>query len=166
MVYRPKEPARAPLHARPRSGQRKSVDSRGGRPRSNAQNRLRQVVWHIPWYGFRTQARLAQDSGVSPSAISRIMRGKAQPTLPVAQRLTDALSRRLNLLIDLRDVFSPDGTYPTPSVCHLTRCPSCLPPTAYDETDNLRPEFQSSRAGQWGVSPGAQTPTGTGKGGE
>jgi len=166
MVHRRREQARAPISKINATGRREAVAPPGNHSKPRPQNRLRQIVWHIPWYGFRTQARLAQDSGVSPSAISRIMRGKAQPTLPVAQRLTDALSRRLNLLIDLRDVFSPDGTYPTPSVCHLTRCPSCLPPTAYDETDNLRPEFQSSRAGQWGVSPGAQTPTGTGKGGE
>jgi len=158
MVYRPKEPARAPLQKRPRSGQNKSLGSRSGRPRSKAQNRLRQIVWHIPWYGFRTQTRLAEDSGVSQAAISRMMRGLTQPTLPVAQRVTDALSRRLNLPIELRDVFSPDGTYPTPSVCHLTRCSSCLPPTAYDESNRLKPEFRSSKANQWGISPAAVLP--------
>ena len=166
MVYRPVEPARAPIHKRPRSGQRNAIEAPGGRPRSKAQNRLRQIVWHIPWYGFRTQTRLAEDSGVSQAAISRMMRGLTQPTLPVAQRVTEALSRRLNIPIELRDVFSPDGTYPTPSVCHLTQCPSCLPPTAYDESHRLKPEFRGSNASEWGVSPAANLPSRGWKGGE
>jgi DNA-binding XRE family transcriptional regulator len=107
-------------------------------------NRVREILWHIPWYGFKTQARLAQDSGVSPAAISRLIRGESQPSLVVALHVTQALSRRLGRHLDVSEVFSLDGTYPTPSVCHLTGCGNCLPPVAYDEAEELRPFYAGS----------------------
>lgn len=111
-------------------------------------SRLRQILWHVPWYGFRTQARLAEDSGVSASAISRMMRGESQPSLQNAISVTAAISRRLGRALDLREVFSTDGLYPTPSVCQLVGC-HCLPPNAYDEDDNLKTEFLDVRPGEW-----------------
>ena len=112
-------------------------------------NRVREILWHIPWYGFKTQARLAQDSGVSPAAISRLIRGESQPSLAVALRLTGALSKRLGRILDVGEVFSLDGSYPTPSVCHLTNCRNCLPPNYYDEQDEVKPFYRGVKAGQW-----------------
>ena len=123
-----------------------------------AHNRVHAVLLHVPWYGFRPQARLSRDSGVSPSAVSRLIRGKAQPSLTVALAITRALSLRLGKPLDVLDVFSLDGSYPTPSVCHLTGCRSCLPPEAYDGSDSLRPEYQGARAGDWSLSPLALSP--------
>lgn len=114
-------------------------------------HRLREILWHIPWYGFKTQARLAQDSGVSPAAISRLIRGESQPSLLIALRLTQALSRRLGRPLDIGEVFSLDGIYPTPSVCELTGCRRCLPPSAYDQADQIRPEYKAVQAGQWSM---------------
>jgi transcriptional regulator with XRE-family HTH domain len=114
-------------------------------------HRVREVLWHIPWYGFKTQARLAQDSGVSPAAISRLLRGESQPSLLIALRLVRALSRRLGRPLDVGEVFSLDGTYPTPSVCRLTGCRNCLPPPAYDGDERLLPDFRGVPAGAWSL---------------
>lgn len=88
-------------------------------------NRVAPIAAHIPWYGFRMQARLARDAGVSASALSRLLRGRVQPSLPVCWRITQALARRLGHPLDLSEVFSRDGTYPTPSVCALVGCRGC-----------------------------------------
>lgn len=116
-------------------------------------NRVREVLWHIPWYAFKTQARLAQDSGVSPAAISRLIRGESQPSLVVALHVTQALSRRLGRPLDVNEVFSLDGTYPTPSVCHLSGCHNCLPEHFYDEQEQIKPAFQGVAAGSWSMAP-------------
>jgi transcriptional regulator with XRE-family HTH domain len=125
---------------------------------TNSTNRVREILWHIPWYGFKTQARLAQDSGISPAAVSRLLRGESQPSLAVAMRLTRALSRRLGRPLDVSEVFSLDGSYPTPSVCHLTGCRNCLPPTFYDDQEEIRPDFRDIKAGEWSatVAPSAK----------
>lgn len=111
-------------------------------------HRVREFTWHIPWYGFKTQARLATDSGVSPSTVSRLLRGKELPSLVVALRLTEALSCRLNRPLDIRQVFSLDGSY-SGSVCSLCACRSCQPPTAYDRSDNHLPAAPNTQPGQW-----------------
>jgi transcriptional regulator with XRE-family HTH domain len=105
------------------------------------EQRVRDLALHISWYGFKTQARLAQDSGVSPAAISRLIRGQSQPSLALALRVTAALSRRAGRDLDVREVFSLDGSYPTPT-CALMGCRACLPTEAYDEDDNLKPSYQ------------------------
>lgn len=111
-------------------------------------HRVREVAWHIPWYGFKTQARLAHDSGISPSTVSRLLRGQELPSLLVALRLTDALSHRLGRALDVGQVFSLDGLY-SRSVCDLTGCRSCLPPTAYDRDDNFLAPAPGAPSGQW-----------------
>ena len=117
-------------------------------PQGLLHHRVREFTWHIPWYGFKTQARLARDSGVSPSTVSRLLRGRELPSLVVALRLTQALSQRLNRPLDIGEVFSLDGLYPN-SVCHLTGCRSCLPPTAYDRSDNFLANSPGMETGQW-----------------
>ncbi|BCM94546.1 hypothetical protein IAD21_06453 (plasmid) [Abditibacteriota bacterium] len=85
-------------------------------------HRVREIAFHIPWYGFKTQARLAHDTQVVPSTISRLLRGKELPSLLVALRLTQTLSQRVGYPLDVREVFSLDGSYPTPSVQSRQRC--------------------------------------------
>lgn len=117
-------------------------------PQGLLHHRVREVAWHIPWYGFKTQARLALDSGISPSTVSRLLRGQELPSLLVALRLTDALSKRLGQALDVGHVFSLDGLY-SRSVCELTDCRSCLPPTAYDRHDNFLAPATDAPSGQW-----------------
>ena len=112
-------------------------------------NRINAVIEHIPWYGFRTQVRLAHDSQVSEAAISRLLRGESQPSLVVALQVTQAIARRLQRHIDVCELFSLDGSFPTASVCALVGCRNCLPECFYDERENLKPQFRDARPGQW-----------------
>lgn len=117
-------------------------------PQGLLHHRVREIAWHIPWYGFKTQARLAKDSGVSPSTISRLMRGRELPSLLVTLRLTDALAARLGRPLDVREVFSLDGLYPH-GVCQLASCRGCQAPTAFDKSDNSVPGAPGMERGQW-----------------
>ena len=120
-------------------------------------NRVEAVISHVPWYSFKSQARLAADLGFSKSAVSRLIRGECSPSFAFAYCLTKTIEKRLGKPIDVRELFSLDGTYPTPSACELVGCRNCLPSEAYDKDDNLRPEYKQVPAGQWSVSPVRQT---------
>lgn len=115
-------------------------------------NRIEAVISHISWYSFKTQARLAQDSGISKAAVSRLIRGKCQPSLALALKVTKAIEQRLGQRLDVWELFSLDGTYPTASACELVGCGSCLPQSFYDAEDRLKPQFKNISAGQWSLS--------------
>ncbi len=114
-------------------------------------NRIAAVIEHIPWYCFRTQVRLAQDSHISEAAISRLLRGECQPSLLVALQVTHAIEQRLGHHLDLRELFSLDGQFPTPFPCQVTGCPNCLPQFFYDEGDGLKRECQDIKPGRWSL---------------
>jgi transcriptional regulator with XRE-family HTH domain len=118
-------------------------------------NRLAVVLAHTTRYAFEPQARLAQDVGVSRSTISRIMSGQSRPSFALVERITRALEKALGRPLDPRDLFSPDGTYPTPSGCALCGCEGCMPEQAYDRWGRLRPAFQNQSPGDWTHYPAA-----------
>ena len=70
--------------------------------------------------------------GVSRSTISRLLRGRINPSFRLAQAVTAALEKHLRRPLDLRELLSPDGTYPTASGCALAGCRGCMPEEAYD----------------------------------
>lgn len=113
------------------------------------QNRVQVLLVHIPKFSIQGQARLAADVGVSRSTISRLVHGRINPSYRLARGVTDALERMLGKPLDMREVFSTDGTYLTPSGCALCQCGGCLPDRAYDIEGNLRPEWQGQRPGDW-----------------
>ena len=115
-------------------------------------NRISAVISHIPWYAFKTQARLARDSDVSKAAVNRLLRGECLPSLHLALRLCRAIEQRLSRTLDLRELFSLDGSYPTPSVCRLMGCRNCLPQQFYDEQETIKPEFKTVAVGAWSMS--------------
>ncbi|WP_309715526.1 helix-turn-helix transcriptional regulator [Armatimonas sp.] len=113
-------------------------------------NRLRAILLHVPYYAFEGTARLARDTGLAPSSISRIIRGKVSPSYVVVERVTKAISHRLGRRLDARELFTTDGTYPTPSTCELMDCSGCHPPEAWCEiTDTLRPPWRWRLPGDW-----------------
>lgn len=111
------------------------------------------MLAHTTRYAFEPQARLAKDVGVSRSTISRIMSGKSRPSFDLVQRITGALEQALGRTLDPRELFSPDGTYPTRSGCLLCGCNGCLPETAFDRWGRRRPAFQSMQPGDWTLTP-------------
>jgi len=90
--------------------------------------------------------------GVSRSTISRLVHGRINPSYRLARGVTDVLERMLGKPLDMREVFSTDGTYLTPSGCALCRCHGCLPDTAWDEDGHLKPGWEDARPGDWSLA--------------
>lgn len=113
-------------------------------------NRVRAFLVHIPYYAIEGQRRLAADCGVARSTISRLVRGSLSPSYQLAEAVTRAISRRMGVPLDPREVFSRDGTYPTPRVCDVTPdCTGCFPDEAYDAEGTMRPEYAAMLPGDW-----------------
>jgi len=115
-------------------------------------NRIMAILSHIPHYAFQGETRLARDSGVSKSAICRVVTGQSSPSFALVHAITQALENYTGKRIDPREIVSLDGNYPTASVCELMGCRGCMPEQAYDADACLRPEFQAVRPGQWNGS--------------
>ena len=133
------------------------------KPQSNpkvqpVQNRVRVLLVHIPRLSIRGQARLAAEVGVSRSTISRLASGRVNPSYRLARGVTDALERLMGNPLDMREVFSTDGTYLTRSGCALCRCRGCLPEEAFDPDGNLKTQWQGARPGDWSLARPADPP--------
>ena len=115
-------------------------------------NRLRVLLVHIPAFSIQGQARLAHDAGVARSTVSRLVNGQISPSYRLAHAVTDALERKRGHPLDIREVFTLDGTYPTPSGCALCGCQGCLPQDAWGEDDALKPEWKDARPGDWSLA--------------
>lgn len=112
-------------------------------------NRIVAIMAHTTRYAFRGESRLADDAGISRSALCRLINGQTSPSFAVVSTITRALSKALGTALNPHDVISMDGTYPTASVCVLAGCRGCLPDEAYDEDDNLKPEYRNVKPGHW-----------------
>lgn len=116
-------------------------------------NRILALMAHTTRYAFKGETRLAQDAGVSKSAVCRLLNGKSSPSFALVVAVTKALEKRLGRPLDPRELISLDGSYPTASACELAGCRGCLPVEAYDENNVLKPEFKDVKPGQWCVAP-------------
>ena len=113
-------------------------------------SRLADVMAHINRYSFRGTARLAEDSGVSPSYLSRLINSRrAKPSSLIVARITAALEGACGLRIDPRDLVAEHGRFLTRHVCDVVGCRGCLPSNAYDEFGDLKPTFADVKPGQW-----------------
>ena len=119
---------------------------------SQVHNRILALMAHTTRYAFQGETRLANDAGVSKSAVSRLLTGKSSPSFALVVALTKALEYRLGRPIDPRDLISLDGCYPTATACELAGCQGCLPAEAYDEQNRLKPEYKYVKPGQWAAS--------------
>jgi transcriptional regulator with XRE-family HTH domain len=113
---------------------------------------------HCTWYAFKGRARLAEDAGVSKSAITRLLNGQSDPSYALVTSVRKALELRLGRTLDPRELISYDGSFPTP-ICRLVGCKGCLPNSAYDHEGKRRPEFRNVRPGEWmgGTPPAGYT---------
>lgn len=122
--------------------------------RPSISNRVRAFLIHTPWYSIEGQCRLAQDCGVSCSTVSRLVRNQSAPSYKLARAVTDSLSKRLGVPLDMREIFTTDGTYLTSCVCDLApACKGCFPPEAYDQHDSLKAAYQGQKPGDWCTYP-------------
>jgi len=112
-------------------------------------NRLAAIMVHTSRYSFQGPARLAADLGVPRSTVLRMLRGQTHPSFGLALAALNRLEEATGHSLDAREVFSLNGSYPTPSVCDLLGCHGCLPDEVYDRDDSVKPEFQHVRSGLW-----------------
>ena len=112
-------------------------------------NRLSAIMAHTSRYSFEGPARLAADLGVPRSTVSRLLSGQTHPSFGLALAALTRLEEATGHSLDAREVFSLDGSYPTPSVCDLLGCRGCLPDEVYDRDDSVKPEFAHVRSGRW-----------------
>lgn len=131
-------------------------------------NRILALMAHTSRYAFKGESRLANDAGVSKSAVCRLLNGQSSPSFALVSALTHALEPHLQRglqgkRLDPHELISLDGTYPTASACELAGCKGCLPAEAYDEEGRLRPECKDMKPGQWSLAPSVAVPMLSGK---
>lgn len=122
------------------------------RDRPHVYNRVNVYLAHVPMLTIRGQARLAEAAGVSRSTVSRLVCGRINPSYRLARAVTDALSRLMGDPLEIKEVFTTDGTYPTPSGCARCGCRGCLPSAAWGDDGTLKPEWRDARPGDWSVA--------------
>lgn len=115
-------------------------------------NRVSDLMAHTRRYAFKGVRRLAQDARVSPSAVSRLINGKMNPSFLMVARITDALERELGRRIDPRDLVAESARYLTRHACDLAGCRGCLPEAATDEFGDVKQAFYGVRPGEWATS--------------
>lgn len=118
-----------------------------------AVNRFGDVAAHTTRYAFKGVARLARDAGVSPSAVSRLINGKMNPSFLMVARITGALERELGYRIDPRDLVAENGEFLRRYACDLIDgCRGCLPESATDEFGDTKEAFKGIEPGRWVTS--------------
>ncbi len=93
--------------------------------RRHVSERIRLIMAHTTRYAFDGCTRLAQDIGVHPATLSRVLSGKRSPSFALMCALAAALEQELGRSLDPRELLTFSGSYPTPSVCELCGCRGC-----------------------------------------
>lgn len=117
-----------------------------------AVNRFADVMAHSNQLAFKGVSRLARAAGVSPSALSRLINGKSNPSFLMVARLTTALEEALGFPIDPRDLVAENGGFAHRFCCDLARCRGCLPENALDEFGDVKQAFYGVEPGRWVAS--------------
>jgi transcriptional regulator with XRE-family HTH domain len=112
-------------------------------------NRVGALMVHCARYSFRGTSRLAADAGLAKSTVSQLVRGKSHPLYSTLLAVVKCLESQLGRTLDLREVFSTDGQYPTPFVCELTGCRGCLPDSAYSKDGTRKERSLAIEPGTW-----------------
>lgn len=115
-------------------------------------NRVSDVMAHTTRYAFHGVAKLAEDAKVSPSAISRLINGKMNPSFAMVARITAAIEDAVGYRIDPRDLVAEMGGFLTSHTCDLVDCHGCLPENALDEFGDLKSTYVGVEPGKWVTS--------------
>jgi transcriptional regulator with XRE-family HTH domain len=107
-------------------------------------NRIRSFMEHATRYAFMGEVRLAKDCGVSCAAISRLLAGKSCPSFALIVRIGQAFEKQFGKPIDLRELISLDGSYPSATVCQIVGCHGCSPQAAWNEDDTMKAEYRAA----------------------
>ena len=115
-------------------------------------NRLGDVMAHTKRYAFKGVRRLAKDARVSASSVSRLIRGKMNPSFAMVARLAGPLEREFGFAIDPRNLIAEHGEFLTRHCCSVVHCTGCLPENAYDEFGAKKQAFADIAPGRWVTS--------------
>jgi DNA-binding XRE family transcriptional regulator len=110
-------------------------------------NRIRAIMIHLRRYWSMGASILARDVGVSKSTISHLLRGKSNPLYSTASRVVKCLESQLGFPLNPDEVFSKDGSYPTPYVCMLVGCKGCSADAFLDSAHQIRPGVKKIERG-------------------
>lgn len=122
-------------------------DLRSLKPTSH--NRIAALMAHTSRYSFRGTSRLAKDSHVSKSTICHIVHGRTSPLYKTLAKIIRSLEYQLARKLNVREVVSEDGTYPTKHICRLVGCKGCLPDGIHNDDGSLRDRWAELRPGEW-----------------
>jgi transcriptional regulator with XRE-family HTH domain len=106
-------------------------------------NRIRRFMEHTSRYAFMGEVRLAQDCKVSCATISRLLADKSSPSFALGVRIGQAFEKQFGRPIDLREIISLDGTYPSKTVCEIVGCKGCTSQAAWREDDTLKETYRA-----------------------
>lgn len=112
-------------------------------------NRVAAIMIHTSRYSCFSTSRLAADSGISKSTISHLLHGRTNPLYSTVARVVKCLERELRRPLNLKQVFSETGKYPTRNICKLVHCRGCIPVIAFNEDGSPKPGWEAYPAGQW-----------------
>ncbi|MBA3724869.1 MAG: helix-turn-helix transcriptional regulator [Armatimonadetes bacterium] len=112
-------------------------------------NRIGAIMAHVPSYSCKGPSRLAAATGVSLSAVSRLIHGRTIPTASVLTRVVTVLELALGRRLPLDEVISLTGKYPTRNICKLVGCRNCLPDRAFDNDGVRKVAWRLKRGGDW-----------------
>lgn len=112
-------------------------------------NRIAALMTHTSRYSFRGTSRLAKDAGLSKSTVCHIVHGNTAPLYRTVAPMIKCLEFQLARKLDVREVFSSDGTYPTRHVCKLAGCRGCLPDKIHRADGTVKPQWVDLRPGMW-----------------
>lgn len=112
-------------------------------------NRIADLMAHTNQYAFWGVTRFAEQAGVSPAAVSRVIHGQINPSFVMVARLTNALEDEFGFHIDPRELVAENGKFLTRFTCDLAGCRGCLPEAATDEFGDIKKAFEGVAAGQW-----------------
>src|SRR5579862_5793242 len=93
-----------------------------GLRRQRPHNRIAAIMAHTSRYAMNGRSRLAQDCDLGKSTITKIVSGGCSPSYDVVSRIAEALSKALGRRIEIQEVVSRTGAYPTTWVCELVGC--------------------------------------------
>lgn len=109
-------------------------------------NRIRSFMEHTTRYAFMGEVRLAEECKVSCATISRLLSGKSSPSFALSVRIAQAFEKHFGKRIDLREIISLDGGYPSETVCKVVGCKGCSPQAAWNEDDTMKAEYRAEKS--------------------
>lgn len=112
-------------------------------------NRVAALMLHTDRYSTLGLQRLALDTGLSKSAITKLKSGKTRPLYSTFAVIVKCLEFQLGRRLPMDEVVSSDGTYPTRYICKFVGCPGCTPQIFFAKDRWLPKEYRDFRAGAW-----------------